>query len=83
MEWLSDVYKKTRESMHYSQEDMAELLGVGRVMISHYERGTHYPTWEALSFALQVPVFRKLFVSKLLANPPGKVKITLEQKKKS
>jgi len=38
--------REIREKKGISQEELAEKLGVSRIMIIHYEKGRNYPSLE-------------------------------------
>jgi len=40
--------KEIREKQQLSQEDLAEKLGISRIMIIHYEKGRNIPSLERL-----------------------------------
>ncbi len=45
---FKDRLKATRKQKHLSQDKLAELLGVTKQAISHWERGTREPDHETL-----------------------------------
>lgn len=47
MEFMSRL-KATRKQKHLSQDKLAELLGVTKQAVSHWERGTRKPDQETL-----------------------------------
>lgn len=45
---FGDRFKKARENKKFSQQDLADLLGVTDGTISNYEKGVAFPRWESM-----------------------------------
>lgn len=46
---IGDNIRAARKALKMSQDDLAEAIGANRVTISHYEKGTYYPSISALN----------------------------------
>ncbi len=62
-EKLGNKIQRTRKSLGYSQEKLAELIGISRTHIGHIEQGRKNPSLEVLhkiAKTLKTPTFELL-----------------------